>query len=422
MASMHSHRELKLKEFEDTIFKIEEEHFHFKDVILDKIKLEKKNLLSNLIYKIDDSKKDVFELAIFLQSIGLNQFFETLKLELKTVDEKQGFINDFNIDENEKEQSELEQKIKDIQELIKNKQKVHDNYPYDIVNLFKIIFAENDITDQESILKLKEKNAKYYIFNKKRKSQIIAIQEYYNSYSEKNLITDGFNLFEEYTLFSDISDYIDEKNVDIFRLKDNLKSIKAEKEFFLRDLEEMRLLNSFEKVKSRTISKFISLASSINNLDYYINKIVEHYQDKENFKKLYLLQLKEKYFNELIVYFENAENLIYEEIKYVEHVFKHMEFCRYKKIDLPYFSNIGYFENRLFMYKKSKLEFFNLFISDLQIDTDDFSIFFEKFKNNLKNILLKEILEKNTYFKLFIDDEVKKLEKEKDAIILKYKV
>ena len=52
-----------------------------------------KNLLSKILFNID--KEDVFQLGIYLKSIGIRQFLEVLKEELLKVDEKTSFLERF---------------------------------------------------------------------------------------------------------------------------------------------------------------------------------------------------------------------------------------------------------------------------------------------------------------------------------------
>lgn len=420
MSIIHTHRSEKIKEFNETVLKIEDDSEHYKNLILENIRFKKKQLLKSLIYRISDQKKDVFDLAIHLKTIGINQFFEILKTELKQVDDKQDFLKDFDLDENEVKTKELEDKIQKIKDSIESEMNLYNNYPVEISLLFKKIFKDNTIIDQEMVLEYKGK--KPFLFSKKRKKELFeAINQYYDIYNEMKTLTDGYDLFNEYKNYSNLLSIIEKKEVDIYRLKDQWKSLKQEKQIFEKDIEEMRLWNSLEKVRKIVIEKFVNFSSNVDNLDFYIEKITEHYQDKESLKELYIEQLKEEFFNELIKPFNNIEDKLYDDVKYIEHIFKQMEFCKYEKITDPYFSNVGYFENRLLNYQVAKKEFYDLFMKEISVDTNIFQEYFKKFEKKSKNFLLVKILAENESFLIFEESQVEKLNNEKNFIVNKYK-
>lgn len=420
MKHIYNHRIEKIQFMNDFVLKIQESTEHHENLINESIHFEKKALLKHLIYKIDEESKDVFNLAVKLKTMGVNQFFEVLKTELNKVDDVQGFLDSFDFDDNRIEAESLKKRIEDMKLSMSNEMKSYENYPLELSLLFNIIFKDDLINDQDKVMQYKEMKPLFLIASRKKKAVQDAIKKYYDIYLNHNTLTNGFDLFNEYSKYDVLIKKIDSKNNDIYKLKRQLKSVEAEKHLFEKELQDMKLFNNFDKVKKRVIDKFISFSSNVENLDYYIEKIAIYKEDKTSLKTLYVLQLKQNYLQEMMRYITPIDKGLYEDVKKVEHVFRYMIFCKHELIDFPYFSNVGYFEARMRSYEESKYAFFKMFFTNKFIISDDFQLFSENFKKNVTNKMLKDILRLNSDFCIFEEREINKLKKEKDFILDKF--
>ena len=118
-------------------------------------------------------------------------------------------------------------------------------------------------------------------------------------------------------------------------------------------------------------------------------------------------------------YFKKIEEDIDKEIKFLEQELKYIAFTKMDKIESPYISNIGYFENRLLGYKKLKTMFYSFFSNKKIIKTDVFEEFDEKNKEIFKGTMLGEFFAEKSAFKIFNEKEKNKVLKEVDFILKK---
>ena len=165
---------------------------------------------------------------------------------------------------------------------------------------------------------------------------------------------------------------IDEISSKILKLKNDLKSLRQEKDIYREDIKEIKRLDNFEKIKSKSIKSFVDFSLKINNINYYIEKILTKHNDNEKMKTLVISELHDQYFKNYLEYFKKIEEDIDKEIKFLEQELKYIAFTKMDKIESPYISNIGYFENRLLGYKKLKTMFYSFFSNKKIIKTDVF--------------------------------------------------
>lgn len=416
MSNEYTHRMDKLIEMQSICSEIEREGKHFSSLLLDKIDGDKKNLLSSLLYSIN--KETVFEDAIYLQSIGIKQFYEVLKSQLRIIDEKQNFLGDFDIEINKKEQEEALLKIEEI----KNKEldliEQYNSYPKELKNIYKDLFPTKLIKDQEDILDIRKSSKLSRFFNKEKRNAYNAIEGYYQIYDQYKLLTEGSNLHLEYKAYKSLLSEKESYQREMFRRKDHLKALKQEEKIFNKDIEELKQFDDFDKIKKETIKSFVAFAFDIENIDFYIEKIVLSNNDKENYKKMLQLKLQKLFFNEYLKQFTEIDSSLLIEVKKLQQEFKKIAFCKMEKIEFPYFSNIGYFENRLIYYKESKKTFFNFFNDKKIINTESFEEFDSFLKKNFNQKILQEFLALKGEFKIFeekecqvLDNQIKEIRK-----------
>ncbi len=415
MSNEYTHRMDKLIEMQDICSDIRREGSHYSSLLIEKIDGEKKSLLSNLLYSIN--KESIFEDAIYLKSIGIKQFYETLKLQLKIIDEKQSFLTDFDIDKNKEEQFSVEKKLKEIDEKQQLFIKQFKEYPLELISIYKGLFGTKLIRDQEDILDLRNVSKIDKFFNKQKKIAHNSIEKYYEIYDNYNLLTEGTNLYNEYKEYTALESRKESCQREVFRARDHLKALIQEERIFNKDLEELKQLDNFDKIRHETIKAFVLFAHEIDNIDFYIEKIVIASNDKVNYKKMFQLKLQKEFFIKYLNIFNLIDDGLLLEVKKLQQEFKKIAFCKMEKITFPYFSNVGYFENRLLYYKKGKKDFFNLFNNKKIIKTENF----EEFENNLSDIfnqkILKDFLALKEDFKIFEESELKVLDSQINHII-----
>jgi len=419
LASEYTHRLNKIESFKEIQNDILVETEHYEYLFEERYKASLKSLLSKILFDID--KEDVFQLGIYLKSIGVRQFLEVLKEELSKIDEKQAFLKDFDLEENKNESIRLESEI----ELLISKKEIlrknFDCYPTEIRKTLEKIF-ENDleINDQLIIEDIKENISWKYSLNKKKREVIKAIKKYERIMGENALLTDGFDFYLEYESYNYLEKEIDEISSKILKLKNDLKSLRQEKDIYREDIKEIKRLDNFEKIKSKSIKSFVDFSLKINNINYYIEKILTKHNDNEKMKTLVISELHDQYFKNYLEYFKKIEEDIDKEIKFLEQELKYIAFTKMDKIESPYISNIGYFENRLLGYKKLKTMFYSFFSDKKIIKTDVFEEFDEKNKEIFKGTMLGDFFVEKSTFKIFNKKEKNKVLKEVDFILKKH--
>jgi hypothetical protein len=418
LASEYTHRLNKIESFKEIQNDILVETEHYEYLFEERYQASLKNLLSQILFDID--KEDVFQLGIYLKSIGVRQFLEVLKEELSKIDEKQSFLKDFDLEENKKESLRLESEIEFLISKKEVLRKDFDSYPIKIRKTLEKIF-ENDleINDQLIINDIKENISWKYSLNKKKREVVKAIKKYESIREESVLLTDGFDFHLEYESYNCLEKEIDEVSSKILKLKNDLKSLKQEKKIYEEDIKEIKRLDNFEKIKSKSIKSFVEFSLKINNINYYIEKILTKHNDTENLKTLVMSELHDQYFKNYLEYFKKIEKDIDKEIKFLEQELKYIAFTKMDKIESPYISNIGYFENRLLGYKKLKTMFYSFFSNKKIIKTDVFEEFDEKNKEIFKDTMLGEFFAEKSAFKIFKEKEKNKVLKEVDFILKK---
>lgn len=418
MASEYTHRLNKIESFKEIQNEILVETEHYEYLFEERYQASLKNLLSKILFDID--KEDVFQLGIYLKSIGIRQFLEVLKEELSKIDEKQAFLKDFDLEANKNESLKLESEISLLISKKEVLRKDFDSYPTEIRKILEKIF-ENDleINDQLIIDDIKENISWKYSLNKKKREVVKAIKKYERIREENILLTDGFDFHLEYESYNYLEKEIDEISSKILKLKNDLKSLKQEKKIYEEDIKEIKRLDNFEKIKSKSIKSFVEFSLKINNINYYIEKILTKNNDTENLKTLVMSELHDQYFKNYLEYFKKIEKDINKEIKFLEQELKYIAFTKMDKIESPYISNIGYFENRLLGYKKLKTMFYSFFSNKKIIKTDVFEEFDEKNKEIFKDTMLGEFFIDKSTFKIFNEKEKNKVLKEVDFILKK---
>lgn len=410
MANEYTHRMDKLLEMQDHCISINLEGQHFSSLLMDKIESEKKSLLSNLIKKIN--KDSVFDDAIYLQSIGVKQFYEVLKKKLQFVDEKQSFLNDFEMEKNEQEQKEAILKIESLKENQNNLIKLVVDYPNELKLIFSDIFSIGLIRDQEDVLDLRNISKFDSFFNKKKRVTSESINLYYQIYDQFQTLTEGSDLYKEYKEYKSLTQKKEAAQREMFRANDNLKALQQEKSIFEKDLEELKKVDDFEKIREETIKDFVIFSHQIDNIDFYIGKIVMATNDKESLKKLIQLQRQKGFFLFYLKIFNEIDSELIIKVKELQQSFKSIAFCKMEKIDFPYFSNIGYFENRLLYYKEGKKEFFNFFNNKNIIKTENIDEFENNLIKNMNKNIMKDFLALKSDFEIFEEKELQVLDKQ----------
>ena len=136
-------------------------------------------------------------------------------------------------------------------------------------------------------------------------------------------------------------------------------------------------------------------------------------------KILVINELHDQYFKNYMGYFKKIEEDIDREIKFLEQELKYIAFTKMDKIESPYISNIGYFENRILGYKKLKTMFYSFFSNKKIIKTDVFEEFDKKNKEFFNDTMLGEFFTEKSAFKMFNNKEKNKVLKEVDIILKK---
>ena len=369
-------RNERLFELEEAIYKNKNDVKHYDTLFMDKHYKDKKDLIIRYVNLLD--KGDVFDLAIAMRKAGIEKFYDIMKIELEKADLKHQYLKDCDIDEHKKYIEEENILLEALRSEFEHIHKIQAEYPTEIILLLKKIINSGLINSQEDVIDYKLDKKIKYLFNRKAYLLNKNILKYYDRYLNYKLFTDGDNLYDEYVAFNEYEKVVENKSLDIQRVKSNIQVATDEIFIYEKDIEAMKSEYNLDAIKRTTIREFIKYANNEDMIDFYLEKFEDNLESRELFKIKVVADLRLEFYMKYSKLFKESNGYLLEQINNIKDDFKRVMFAAFEVTQLPLFSNIGYFENEILTRIEKEYVVRKMLSKKDFVDADDFELLEKK--------------------------------------------